>query len=576
MRKDTFNTQVEKATWDICNKLRTHSAYSMESVISAAYLLYLTGKQNYAFKHLDEIINNDCLATEKKYFLTNFIKEETWQLLYTLTTEYPMEIFKEIILSFENIDSCFTTTPISIIKLAKKILKIKKNENVADICSGTGTFLLNSAAEIPNAHYYGYDSKLACKDITDIRASLAKLNIQTETVDVFTLAEELKLNMYFDKLFSNYPLGTRVRNMTQQAQHFINTSLIDNSYIFPSTSAEWVFNLLLLRLMKKSGKAIALMPNGACFNKMDLQARHYFIKNGFVEAVIALPKSLFNDTSIPVTMIVLSNSNKSVRMVDATQMFKKGRRKNELTEKNIEDILLAYNNDTDNSISIPNDELKNNEYALSPQYYLSYNIPKDKQKNYLAFKEVLKKIKRSAPIKASLLDELASEEETNIKYLRLQDIQNGMINDNLHSLKKLEPRFSQYLLKNGELILSKIGTPYKAAVIQITPQQAILPIGNMYIIELDTTKINPYYLKAFFESAQGASALRSITTGVTIPVISVERLKNLLIPVPSMMEQNKVAKEYLAILDEIKILKLKLEKATDRLNHVFDNVKEEI
>ena len=43
-----------------------------------------------------------------------------------------------------------------------------------------------------------------------------------------------------------------------------------------------------------------------------------------------------------------------------------------------------------------------------------------------------------------------------------------------------------------------------------------------------------------------------------------------------MAEQNKIANEYLAVLDEIQVLKLKLQKATDRLNNVFDEMKEGI
>ena len=263
-------------------------------------------------------------------------------------------------------------------------------------------------------------------------------------------------------------------------------------------------------------------------------------------------------------------------MVDATQLFTKGRRTNILSDKNIEDILFAYNNNTENSTSIPNDELKINEYALSPQRYLAYNIPEENKENYIAFKHVIKQIKRGTPIKASELDRLSSNEETNIKYLRLQDIQNGIISDDLHYLKELEPRQAQYLLKDEDLILGKIGFPYKVAVAKIIPGQSVLPVGNMYAIELDTTKVNPYYIKSFFESEQGAAALKSITTGVTIPIISVDRLKNLQVPVPDIAEQNKIANEYLAVLDEIQVLKLKLQKATDRLNNVFDKMKEGI
>lgn len=576
MQNKEFRTQVENAVFSLNSRLRNlPDVLTNEKVIAAAYLLYLTGKQNYAFDNVNEIIDNDYFAAEKKYFITNFVNEEAWQSVQPLAREYASDVFKEIVLTYENPskNEPDTSTPSSLTKLAIKILNIQDNENVVDLCSGYGTFLLNAATTIPKAHYYGYDLNAPCKDITDIRANLLNVNIKTETIDIFELAQRQSAIHNFDKLFSNYPLGLQRKDLSSAGHEFIKTLTDINPYIFPSTSQNWIFNSLLLRLMKDNGKAVAIMTNGACYNHANLQARRYFVDNCFVEAVISLPAKLFNFTALPLTMIVFSNRKSAVRMIDATKMFTKGRRTNILSDKNIEDILFAYNNDTENSISVGNTELKVNEYALSPQRFLTKNITFN---NGMPFKDVIKKIKRATPVSASALDRMSSNEETNIKYLRLQDIQSGIIRDDLHCLKEIEPRQVQYLLKDEDLILSKIGFPYKVAVAKIVPGQSVLPVGNMYAIELDTTKVNPYYIKSFFESEQGAAALKSITTGETIPIISVDRLKNLQVPVPDMAEQNKIANKYLAVLDEIQVLKLKLQKATDRLNNVFDEMKEGI
>ena len=62
-------------------------------------------------------------------------------------------------------------------------------------------------------------------------------------------------------------------------------------------------------------------------------------------------------------------------------------------------------------------------------------------------------------------------------------------------------------------------------------------------------------------------------TGVAMQVISTERLKQLLVPVLPMEEQNKIAEKYLAIMDEIEVLNLKINAAKDRLMHVIDKEK---
>ena len=174
MLNNEFNTQVENATTAISNRF------------------------------LNEIIGNDSFASQKKYFLTNSINEKSWQIILPLTTDYSVTVFKEIVLTYENQSRTQpdTSTPISLVKLASKILNIKDQEMVVDLCSGNGTFLLNSAVVTPTAHYYGYDIAAPCKDITDIRANLLGAEVETETIDVFELPNRLQLNHSFDKLFS--------------------------------------------------------------------------------------------------------------------------------------------------------------------------------------------------------------------------------------------------------------------------------------------------------------------------------------------------------------------------------------
>ena len=211
--------------------------------------------------------------------------------------------------------------------------------------------------------------------------------------------------------------------------------------------------------------------------------------------------------------------------------------------------------------------MRNNEYSLNLSRYRDNDV---QYENGVAFKSIIKNITRGAACTASQLDEMVSEKKTNIQFLMLSNIQNGIIDEKLPYLKEIDEKLAKYCVKNNSLILSKNGSPFKIAVATVQDEQKILANGNLYVIELDETKANPYYIKAFLESERGIAALKRITVGTTIPSIGVDKLKNLIVPLPALEEQNQIATKYLAVLDEISVLKTKLENALSRLNHVFD------
>ena len=192
----------------------------------------------------------------------------------------------------------------------------------------------------------------------------------------------------------------------------------------------------------------------------------------------------------------------------------------------------------------------------------------------MPFETIIRKITRGAQIQASQLDSLVSDEVTDYPYLMLANIQNGMIDEDLPFLSEIEPKMEKYCIKNNSLIISKNGAPFKVAIANVAPGKKLLANGNLYVIELDEDKVDPYYIKAFFESDKGAAALRSIVVGAVIPNIGVEQLKKLNVPLVSLEELREISLKYQALTDEVKILKRKVDKAINSLKHIFDESEE--
>lgn len=387
-------------------------------------------------------------------------------------------------------------------------------------------------------------------------------NAEFELGDMLEIPKTRK----FDKIFSNYPFGMRLASLQTE------TVYIADLYgrmpeIQKATSSDWVFNSLIIDHLSESGKAVAIMTNGSTWNSTDQKIREYFVRKGYVEAVIALPQKLFDFTSIPTTMIVLSKGNDSVKMIDATTICEQGRRQNTISNENLEQIVTLFNENSDKVFSATLNMLEKNDFVLYPSKYLIKEVDIE---NGVEFGSLMKRITRGAQIKASILDEMVSENATNTQYVMLSNIQDGMISEELPYLKNLDSKFDRYCIQNRNLLLSKNGAPFKIAVAEVEEGKKLLGNGNLFIIELDEEKVNPYFIEAFFDSEFGYNALNSLAVGAVIPNISAKSLEKLIVPLPSIEKQNQVANRYQEKLTEIKVLKRKIQKAKDDLHEIFE------
>lgn len=570
------NQEIQKQTQQVVTSINEclHILGSRveTKTLVAAYMLYKVRVSSKPFSmSYQEIqcgepdIKADMLSAIREY-----INENSWDMLSKLLPKYAPDIFAATVFMplTESERSEIFSTPECLVHLAQRLLQCRNGEHVADIGCGTGTFINDTQTNVPDAEFDGYEINIGRYLIAMMRAELLGGNIAIHLQDVFDLADDQGKTQKVDKIFSNYPFGMRLRNAGSSGKYL---KQLEERYpdISKSTSSDWVFNALLCDLLKEGGKAVAIMTSGSTWNSVDLAMRKHFVEAGMVECVISMPGKMFGGTNIPTSMIVLSHGNHSVRLVDASEVYQQGRRQNEFSAEDIEKILVATQVDGENSKKIELEELRENEYSLNLTRYRDNDV---QYENGVVFNSVIQNITRGASCTASQLDELVSEQPTNMQFLMLSNIQDGIIDDKLPYLKEIEGKYEKYCVKNNSLILSKNGSPFKVAVATVQSGRKVLANGNLYVIEVDETKVNPYYLKAFFESEQGVSALKRITVGTTIPSIGVDKLKNLVIPLPPLEEQNQIATKYLAVLDEISVLKLKLEKALSRLNHVFDEV----
>lgn len=569
-----------KAINEIVDCLRTSNVQVTEELVMLlAYLSYITRKTSVTM--IEELLNmSDYLDDAVKCIVEKEVSETLWQQIVCIATKYDADVFKCILISPFIANAAVTyrqydmSTPESIISLANAVAGIQPGWTVADIGCGEGGYLLATAAEFPDAHYYGYEIRSVVRAVASIRASLVDAEVNVVQCDVFTLLDKDKATPMpkngFDYIFSNYPFAMRLHSYTDLPS--VQELISKYPGLAKATSADWLFNILISKLLSADGKAICITTNGSTWNTTDREIRKQFVEEGWVEAVIALPDRMFNSTSIPTSMLILSQGNTSIRLVDATGFYTKGRRVNTFATEHIDVIVDALLGDTENSKVVSMEDIRRNDYVLNPRRYMGENVNFE---NGVPFESIIHSITRGAPYTASQLDQIISHTPTDTQYLMLANIQNGIIESNLPYLSEIDPKFDKYCVHTGSLILSKNGFPYKVAVAEVEDGKRILANGNLYIVDLCEDKADPFYVKAFLESEQGIAQLEQITVGATLPNIGVDSLKRMSIPLPPMDKQKHIAAAYLVAQDEVSILKRKLDKAQSKLTHIFDTESEE-
>ncbi len=557
--------------WDIMNKMRSFLGgyYAVSKTILSGYAVCKLGADEAGkeIEYVDVQLAEKDIPQDLREAFNYMVSPEEWEKIYPVLAQYPKDVLTDAIEYMAFNMSCEMEnfrTPLSVVRLAQLLLQCQAGDEVADLCSGVGNFLIDTAEHEPEANYTGYDVNVDSVNIAKARMDLADVKVSCQLDNVFNLNQNESLK--FDKIFSHFPFGLKSTQLGE-GKLFLDEMVRKYPNVPKRVLTDWIFSLLMLEKLNQNGKAVCILPASYIWNSTHKEIRKVLCEQGLVECVVTLPKNMFEHVSIQTAMVVYSHDNESVRLVDASNVFQKGRRQNEFTDDHLQIIYKAMLQDSEVSKLISPEELQQNEWNFGLSRYVDLSIEFE---NGVPFETVMKRASRGANITARQLDELVTNNITNMQYLMLSNIQDGVIQKDLPYLSKIESKHEKYCLKNHNFIISKNNFPYKTAVAEIGENQKVLANGNLYVIELDEAKVNPYYLKAFFDSQKGMAALKSITVGDVMTSIAVDQLKKLMIPLPSIEEQNRVAQAYQATMDEVAVLKLKLEKAIARLHDVYD------
>lgn len=556
---------ANELAWELADRFRGKTMDQFSSII-AVYLVLRAKKREVEYEQFDIRFETMVIGDE---LIKNFIERHahviTDEIIY-IVFNYDIEVLTTYLQNIANgmflRNAEANVTPESIVRLAIKVLNIVPGNSVCDMCSGMGAFLVHAAKLYPEAKFFGneiMEDNIAisriCADALDLHISISMSNV---------LKEDQKERKY-DKIFSNFPMGTTIRDIFDQETLFKLS--LKYLKLNKSISADWLFNNKICERLEENGTGVAISSLGSLVNTTDKYMREEIINKNMICAVVKLPAKLFPYTSMQCAMVIFGkNKSEKITFVDASKEFKAGRRQNYLSEKNIECIADAISEESNISRSVGYDDIAKKDYLLDPSRYF---VKEEFIKNGKALSDIATSITRGAPCTAAELDDITSLVPTNNQYLMLANIKGGIIDAQLPYLKEIPAKYKKYCIKPGDILLSKNGYPFKVAVAEPPFGREVLANGNLYIISLNENLVDPYYVKAFLESEQGSTQLKNIAVGTAMPNIGIAQLGTIMIPVPPMSEQKQLVEKYKAVLDKISNLRSQISEAENDLKKFF-------
>lgn len=569
--EDISIAEAENMTEEIWKKIFPEKKDSGEdtsfrevSHISACYLLWEI-KKNPSIKTADELYKaysahvNDYLAAIVENLLFDELDvPEVWKRFYLIADEYTIDDLKACVLKTDPNLSVREEVPESIIDLADRMLEISGDDRIMDANPILGSFALRSMSNTGMGEYVNIARE-------DYMTPITYANIYSVVCGYDNISYVMGTDRNIDKVFvdSFNVSGKREPVQSEYSARDLWEEFPDDEYIYLN---QWDLSAWAIAMTNYRGRVVSVMTAGELTNKSNEIYRSFLCENGYVEGVIALPDKMFVSTWVNSFLVIFSHDNKKIRFIDATDIYHPirvgGRRVNTLTEDMMDEIYNRYKNSSDAIVKAVN-EISETGYNLNPIRYVE---KEESSLETVELGELLTSIKRGMTLKASEMDKYISKDVAYKKCIIPSQISNGVVEDQYYY--HAETRNQKNDCFYGNILLSKTGSPFKAAVFNV--YDAYLVIGNIYILGVDRGKVTPEYIKCFLSSKKGQEEMRRLAVGSGTPILRISDVPKIRIPVYEEKKQKAMEARAKEIVEEMELLHTQLRSEEDELARMFD------
>ena len=279
---------------------------------------------------------------------------------------------------------------------------------------------------------------------------------------------------------------------------------------------------------------------------------------------ISIYFNYIGNTWINPYMLVMGRNNETVKFLDARNEYVpsriKGKRINLLNDEGITEIVKKYESG-ESCIEVSVSEMEECDYVLTPNRYVKVN---DVDANLVRLGNMVKEVKRGITLSASDMDQMIMDNPSDIRCLLPSDITAGVVTAEKYFHGELR-KPGKNEANRGDVLISKTGNPFRIAV----ADRSYLVVGNTYILNIDSSKYSPEYIKCYLSSEAGQKEIMKYASGATTPIISVANLSSIEIPVHDEATQKEMDKHAENILSAMEESYKQIKICEDEMNALF-------
>lgn len=452
-------------------------------------------------------------------------------------------------------------------QLCTGLLEIKSGNAIADLNCGIGKFvrkawfaLWNVTGSDEGLSVVGYSRDVEFAALTYILCNVTGVGAKVVAQSIFISHPER-----YDRIALIPPFGmeTRAINipMTQQvlAERFEN---------FPElrlSSADWVFAARAASLLSTGGRAVVAVPIHALNGSQSQTYREFLVRNQLIEAVIAIPRGFLNGMTVGFAIVVMREGCREIKFINGEEY-----------QTIVEDVRLLdvprllkdYRalNDYEAVTTKPLEAVYSRECNLAPDFYLGEDLVYNNSK---PFGKIVREIRRGAKLPVEAWKEVAGDDASPVKKVAFKHFSEGLIDECLPGLTAVPPGAEDAVLEVGDLLISRMGFPFKVAVVEYRNEKLVAD-ENVWIVRMGGNRMLAYYLRAYLESERGAKWLSRLSTGATLRTISAKNIEK--IPVPNTDEETRdaIARELEKTTILVRENRQRLNGALAAMKNVFD------